>query len=414
MPRMRSSTLEYPTTRLRLPPRGVPYGGPTLARGIKLLYRRNRSGAGTWVVRVANSSLTGAARVKAPYWTKAVGLADDYDPANGGDVLDYGQAQDKAKSLARGESAAGRPVTVDEALRRYARDLTSRGAGAGNETRVRFHLTPALAAKPVALVTRDELLDWRDGLLAKGLAAATVNRTCTGLRRALNFAAGGDARITNRDAFRAGLARLPGANRARRMLLTDAEVWRIVAEAYVIGPEFGLLVEVLAQTGARISQVARLNCCDLKPASLMMPRSYKGAEKTCAFVEVPIDDVLAARLRAACDGRADDEPLLRNAKDTRWHEADGTEQRRPFRLAAERAGLDPDQFTSYALRHSSIVRSLTAGVPESFVAQLHDTSTREMERHYMRWMNRSAGDLARRGLPRRPDNVVVALPVRAA
>ena len=36
----------------------------------------------------------------------------------------------------------------------------------------------------------------------------------------------------------------------------------------------------------------------------------------------------------------------------------------------------------YSLRHSSIVRMLKAGLPVRVVAQVHDTSTAMIERHY--------------------------------
>ena len=45
--------------------------------------------------------------------------------------------------------------------------------------------------------------------------------------------------------------------------------------------------------------------------------------------------------------------------------------------AVAAAGLDPHEVTIYALRHSSIVRQLLAGVPVRVVAVNHDTSDRE-------------------------------------
>src|SRR6185503_6953610 len=90
------------------------------------------------------------------------------------------QAIDVARALARrqpGADDASRPVTVGEALDRYQRDLDSRGADAQNASRVRKHLTPTLATKPVALLTIDDLIVWRDALVTKGVAPATINRT---------------------------------------------------------------------------------------------------------------------------------------------------------------------------------------------------------------------------------------------
>lgn len=40
----------------------------------------------------------------------------------------------------------------------------------------------------------------------------------------------------------------------------------------------------------------------------------------------------------------------------------------------------------YALRHSSIVRGLRAGLPIRLVASNHDTSVQMIERHYARYI----------------------------
>jgi site-specific recombinase XerD len=61
--------------------------------------------------------------------------------------------------------------------------------------------------------------------------------------------------------------------------------------------------------------------------------------------------------------------LLAKPSGNNWKKSDQT---RPFRKAAKRAGLDPYEVTMYALRHSSITRALKAGVPIRIVAALHD------------------------------------------
>ena len=63
------SALESRSARLRLKIRRRPYGGPTLARGIALMYRRNKTN-GTWVLKVSDGH--GA------YWTKGFALAEDF------------------------------------------------------------------------------------------------------------------------------------------------------------------------------------------------------------------------------------------------------------------------------------------------------------------------------------------------
>ena len=63
-----------------------------------------------------------------------------------------------------------------------------------------------------------------------------------------------------------------------------------------------------------------------------------------------------------------------------------------------RLGLDPDEVTLYALRHSSIVRQLLANVPIRIIATLHDTSVKMIERTYSRHIASHSDDIARRAL----------------
>ena len=85
--RPRASRLETRTARLKLAVRAKPYDFTTISPGIALGLRRNRA-AGVWVVRVADG--------RGGNWTKRVGLADDFEAADGEHVLDFWQATDKA------------------------------------------------------------------------------------------------------------------------------------------------------------------------------------------------------------------------------------------------------------------------------------------------------------------------------
>ena len=200
--KVRHSALESRSARLRLQIRRMPYSGPSLARGISLMYRRNKTN-GTWVLKSSDGH--GA------YWTNGFALADDFEESDGKNVLTFYQAQDAAKRLARGEdgSADTAPITVDGALKDYKRDLEARNANPYNAESPRLHLTPALLAKPVQLLNAHELKRWRDSLLGK-LAPATVNRVCRCLCAALELARQHDERIQNRRS-RAGL--LAGCDR---------------------------------------------------------------------------------------------------------------------------------------------------------------------------------------------------------
>jgi len=411
MPKVRDFKLETATARLKLPVAKRPYW-KVISPGIALGYRRN-DGAGTWSVR---STAQGA------QWIKRIAIADDLEQADGKTVLTYWQAIDTARALVRtgsGETVETRPITVGDALDAYKDDLITRNGDPYNADRAGSYLPAALLTKAVRLTAVKDWKQWRATLVAK-MAPASANRTMSCMRAALTLAADDESNgISSRQPWEIGLKPIPGANRARKMVLDDATVRRIVYLAYEHDRAFGLMVETAAQTGARQSQFARLVVEDLLDGSaqLMMPRSDKGGhknrgEKNTERVPVPISPALAAALKAGARGRIADAPLLLNGKGEAWgHSRKNDAHRRAFRTVVEAAGLDPATITLYALRHSSIVRAILAGTPVLLVAKNHDTSVKEIETHYARWIAEAAakqGDrVARLGLlDTNPNNIV--------
>ena len=397
--KVRHSALESRSARLKLTVRRKPYTGPSLARGIKLLYRRNKT-SGSWVAKVSDGA--------GSYWTKAIASADDYEDSDAKRVLTFFEAQDAAKKLARSEDgvADSAPLTVDVALKDYKRDLEARGANAYNAEHPRVHLTAVLLSKPLQLLTAGELKKWRDSLLGQ-IAPATVNRLCNSLCAALELAAQHDERIKNRQAWETGLAGLPDAQSARNVVLSDGTIRAFVAAAYTSDARLGLLVEVLAITGARPSQAARLLIEDLRDQQvnpqLKMPKSGKGggrnrSQKKFQHFSVPIAPALAIKLRGAAGNRLDHMPLLLRSDGTPWGDDPSQYYRRDIREIVTSLDLDPDEVTLYALRHSSISRMLLRNVPVRLVAGLHDTSVGQIERNYSKYITEHSDDHARAAL----------------
>jgi len=154
----------------------------------------------------------------------------------------------------------------------------------------------------------------------------------------------------------------------------------VVEEAYRESEAFGLFVEVVAITGARPSQICRIETVGRD--HIMMPASRKGrGPKAIGHRRVPVPATLAKRLQGG----------LRKPSGEPWAKSDHT---RPFRRVAARAGFDPEVVTIYALRHSSIVRQLMAGVPIRVVAALHDTSAAMIEAHYSAHVDQHVDDAA--------------------
>jgi len=411
MPRkVKDRKLDSPEARSKLKVRGVPYYC-AIGKTDHIGYRRLKGKDGTWHWR----RYVGDQNSERDYEWTALGVADDLSTADGDNVLTFWQAQDKARELIAAHAktspgADGKIITVTAALDRYKADLEVRGADVDNVARVRIHLKDALAERPIALLTVDELKRWRDGL-RKIMAPASVNRVCNALRAALNLAADNAKGAVNRGPWEIGLRAIPNSTETRNVVLSEAHIRRLILEAPKESEEFGLFVEVAAVTGARPSQIARLLCRDLKGDKVEMPSSKKGrGEKKILRREVPIPAALAGRLRAAARGKQQDAILLIKPSGEPWSKSDHS---RLFARTATRANLDPDEVTIYALRHSSITRQLTAAVPIRIVAALHDTSVAMIERTYSAGIDKHVDQIVRETLldvGRKPtDKKVVSL-----
>jgi hypothetical protein len=147
-----------------------------------------------------------------------------------------------------------------------------------------------------------------------------------------------------------------------------------------------------------------------------MPASRKGrGTKKVSHRPLPIPADLTQRLAAAAAGRSASEALLVKpvtqkidtndagearstteiGKPSPWKKSDHS---RDFRRLVVRCGLDPAEVSINALRHSSIVRQLLAGVPGRVVAVNHDTSLAMIERTYSRFIGDHADELVRSAL----------------
>jgi integrase len=224
------------------------------------------------------------------------------------------------------------------------------------------------------------------------------------MRAALELAARRDLRIRNRQVWRIGLAGLPNSQNARNVILSDDVVRKIVETAYDHDRALGLLVEVAAITGARLSQLARLEVGDLQAdrsdPRLMVPLSAKGRVRTKRHERrsVAIPAALAFVLKQEVTGRPIDAPLLIRADGQAWGHSGHARHRKAFRAVIEAAGLDPNEITLYALRHSNIVRMLVANIPIRVVASLHDTSVSQIERNYSKHIAEHTDGLTRGAL----------------
>lgn len=392
--------------RRQLKPRKKPYWrslGPNAAIG----YRRRARG-GFWMA----GEYLGEGR----YREEQIGVADDYLDADGIDVFDFEQAKAKAAEKIASwrshdrASLHGPAPTVRSAVEAYLSATEQRRAGMGltkadASGRMRRHvLGDAIADAPLHELTELQLARWRERRPA-GLAPATIKRIIIDLKAALNLAAKthrsklpADIAVTIKHGLSFSHTDAPVARDGAA--LSDHDVRRILDAAAEVdaeddwGGDLLRLIAVLAATGARFSQIDRVRVADFQIAQsrLMVPTSRKGRSKgKNTHIAARIGPDIVELLRPTAAGRKASEPLLERW----WHRQRGgqwvRDRRGPWVDPAklhphwikiiERAGL-PKGTVPYALRHSSIVRMLRAGLPTRVVAQVHDTSTPMIEKHY--------------------------------
>jgi integrase len=362
-----------------------------------------------------------------------LGAADD-DAAKPG-ALSYKAAISAALEWAKCERARQlggnedvRP-TVASAVENYIKARERRNLRRGKDARSRLTKHVLSDEKLCRLLlenlTVKELRAWA---LRKStnVAAASLNRIQNDLRAALNAALethGRELPATLRYDVTTGLRSLPDAEQARKIILKDDQVRKVICASQTTDDDLGAMVLVLASTGCRFSQAAELCVGDLQidTRRIIVPSSRKGrGTKSRPPIPVPVGDDVIARLRPLIAGRSSDEPLLE-----RWrHRQTGPFTwervcRGPWRAATEMSRGWSRALTSttispktppYALRHSSIVRALRARIPVRIVAALHDTSSAMIEKHYAAHILDVSDDLARSAVtPLVPASVLSAV-----
>ncbi len=109
--------LDSRSAREKLKPRGAPYWAEAGAK-VDLGYRRLKAGVGSWAMRrYVEETRT--------YVATTFARADDLDEADGVDILNYHEAQAKARELAAAAAeeerlaSLGPPLTVARAVEEY-------------------------------------------------------------------------------------------------------------------------------------------------------------------------------------------------------------------------------------------------------------------------------------------------------
>jgi integrase len=409
--------------RRRLAARTAPYW-----RGIDpdvhLGYRKGIRG-GVWLVRW---------RAGDGYRQQKIGTADDELRVG---TLDFEEAVRSARVIveegrrAAKSAEAGPVVTVGVAVENYARmrdarhiarmgrigrsDATYRleryiSGRAASGNRKAIEPSP-LRDVPLHALSERDLEKWRSALPVK-LKGTTQRRLVNDLRAALNDGYMAQRRhlpstvpeVIKYGLRTAGLTDYDDEIARENQILTDAQIRDVIGAARMVddkqewdGDLYRMII-LLAATGARFSQIARMRVADVQEDALrlMVPVSQKGTGERKGRVPVPVGPDVLNALKPILDQRPVSDVLLQRWRSKqvpgsiRWVR----DQRGPWQNAAElvrpwkevRALVGLPDLVPYALRHSSVVRGIRANLPIRLVAEIHNTSVAMIERHYGRYV----------------------------
>jgi integrase len=411
MPRkMRDSNLETRTARARLRVAHKPYYR-LIEPGLHLGYRKLASGPGTWLAR----RYSGDGRYVLENLRTADGalvLADDYEDSDGERILNFAEAQRAARG-ARGQHRAAGAYTVAHAMDDYLRFLESDGRASHSVRDTRYRIDVFVRSQlgnvKLAALTTEQLRRWRDQIASspprlrtrngeqqkhremtadedgKRARRATVNRTWTILRAALNHAFR-EGKVDNDIAWR-NLKPFRSVDGTRIRYLTIAEAKRLINAC---DTSFRPVVEAALQTGCRYGELCRLQVHDFNPDSgtLAIRQSKSGKAR-----HVVLSDEGKAFFEQLTVGRSGADPIFGKV----WAKS---HQARPMREAVERAKIRP-RISFHGLRHSWASLAVMGGMPLMVVAKnLGHADTRMVERHYGHLSENFITDEIRKRAPR--------------
>lgn len=419
--RVHDKALDSRDARRRLKIRGKPYYR-AIERGLHLGYRRLGGGqAGTWVARHYVGEQA--------YVVEKIGVADDVSDADGVAVLDFWQAQDKARKamVERAHVRHGKhgPITVADAMDEYLSYLDhNKKSGADARYRDRALIRPVLGEVEVAKITADQLRKWmigmaktparlrtREGLKqqygsldsedAKRARKVSANRTLSVLKAALNRAWREGKVASNAEWSR--VSPFENVNAARIRYLKIDEAKRLLNGC---DPDFRLLVQAALETGARLGELVALQVHDLNPdtGALAIRQSKSGKSRHVVLTEEG-----AAFFKQLCTGRPGSATMLVRADGKPW----GRGHQLPLMSDACKRGKVTPAINFHGLRHTWASLAVMGGMPLMVVAKnLGHRDTRMVELHYGHLAPSYVADAVRAHAPRfgfRPDKKIAAL-----
>lgn len=382
----------------------------SIGKGLALGYRRTTEGYGTWTVRLLDD--------EGRYVLKVLATADDFQDSDGDRVLDFFEAQERARVVAVVEGNKRRQrnhpqetLTVADAAMLYLGWYKEhRKAFRETEATINAHILPAFGEKLVKNVTSLEIKAWHHKLAtqparkrtglgskqqyqakaespdAKRARKSTANRILTVLKAILNKAFQ-DEVVPDDTAWRK-VKPFPNADEPITRFLTEAESFRLINAAR---PDFRLLVKGALFTGARYSELGSLLISHVNTDNGTV---YFKPAKSGRGRHVPLSDegldffkTLIAGRRGRVFLKEDGEPWGKN------------HHTRLLQEACDKARIEP-RAGFHELRHTYASLLAQAGVDLLTISKLlGHADTRITSRHYAHLSDKTLSNAVRGYLP---------------
>lgn len=393
--RVRDKNLEIRDARIKLKPSGKPYW-KAIGLGLHLGYRKGQRTA-VWVVRHYLGEQN--------YRTETIALADDTLDADGVEILDFWQAQERARAM-RPKARGG--TTVRDAVSEYLEHLEGRSSWRDAKKRLEAFVVPEFGDTPLGELEADAIRKWHRNIAKQGARTRTKSgapqnyrktegdpeaarkrqasaNSCLGLlKAALNYLWHERELKCERVWLRA--KPFKGVNVPRTRYLTVAESKRLINASE---PDFRILVRAALETGARYQELARLRAADFNRDSgtLHIRKSKVGKDR-----HVVLTDDGQEFFAQVAAGRRGTEPLLGREWGT-------NDQQAPMTKACKLAKIEGASF--HTLRHTWASLSAMNGVPLFVIAKnLGHVDTRMVEKHYGHLAPSYVADEIRKRAPR--------------
>jgi integrase len=412
--------------RLVLQPR-IPAYWNYLIPGVALGYRRGVR-TSLWVLRHRERPTDGRGK----YRYKTFAFADDFDPADGDEVLSYEQARARALEIfvqARFDGPkSGKhgdiyklfddlppdpPYTLAHALRDFLNFRKSSGYHVQADFyNSRTYVLPNLGSLPIEAVTRAKVWECVTGIVESTVRVQTAfggrhrvkgkPRSADELRRRqiiANHVLGTIGRTLDY-AYTTGkldtdfvwqhIPKFRAASVPRDRHLSQAE---ISALFLCCDPDLKIFVQAALFTGCRFSELQNLRVRDvelrighlrIEKTKTRRPRAISLTPRARAFFE------------RICSGKDPDDMVLAPKGRDRWGWPVASTR---LTNAAKRANLKPPVNWN-VMRHTYASQAVMAGIPLNVVAkQLGHATTRTLERHYAHLSDDYVQEIVRSKMP---------------